>query len=69
MIRLIVSSFAIGLVVLSSCATAQDSGVGVTHTTAGLVNNECLLDSTDCLRNTDCCSTWCVNGECGQILP
>ena len=69
MIRFIVSSLGIGLVVLSSCATSRDSGVGVTYTTAAMVRRGCLLDSTVCARNTDCCNKSCVNGQCGQFMP
>ena len=64
MIRMAVAALGCGVLLFSACATTHGTSVGVTRTTSGEPNNECLSDDSVCTQNSDCCGLWCVNGEC-----
>jgi hypothetical protein len=60
--RTIKAMLTVVVVLVAACghvATAQY------HTTGA----DCLSNGVDCRFTSDCCSQWCVNGECEQRQP
>jgi hypothetical protein len=60
--RKIKAMVAVAFVLASACgetATAQY------HTTGA----QCLSNHTECRFHSECCSHWCVNGDCEQRQP
>ncbi len=60
--RTIKAILAIGFVLVTACgeaATAQYRTTGAT----------CLSDEVTCHVSSDCCSHWCVNGDCEEREP
>jgi hypothetical protein len=50
-------------VALVACAGSDQVSPGVANPQAP---NTCLDRSAACAKSSDCCSLWCVNGECRQ---
>jgi hypothetical protein len=68
--RLVLALVAYGTVV-AACASTGAATVSVTHTTSAepATTNSCYANDLGCTQNEDCCSFWCVNGECEQREP
>ena len=54
--------------VLGACASSNENSEGVANPQAPNVT-QCLDLVAQCARNDDCCSRWCVNGECTRQEP
>jgi hypothetical protein len=50
-------------VALVACAGSDQVSPGVANPQAP---NTCLDRAAACAKSSDCCSLWCVNGECRQ---
>jgi hypothetical protein len=53
------------MLVVGACAETA-SGQPSTTTTTGA---QCLDNGTSCVEHNECCSAWCVNGECTRRQP
>lgn len=69
MIRIVVAALGCGVLLLSACATTRSASVGITRTTSGEQNSQCVFEYGSCARSDDCCSLWCLNGECALMSP
>jgi hypothetical protein len=56
----------VGALTLLACGASNQDGTGVTNQQAP---GTCLSRDTPCDKDADCCSLWCVNGECHQKQP
>ena len=80
MLRSILLSFALAVVFLPACASSRSSSpppaTDATATiTSGFVGGEpspspkfekpmCVVTDSLCTSDDECCSTWCVSGQC-----
>lgn len=55
-----------GSVGLLACAGSSSSGKGAENARP---SSQCLDLHSACSADNDCCSLWCVNGECRQKQP
>ena len=75
MIRTVLLSLGIACAILPACASTRSQASGTTTTTSGTVNGPsatpdrpsdgmCGVTYTLCTTDDDCCSVWCVAGQC-----
>jgi Dickkopf N-terminal cysteine-rich region len=60
-----ISVFALLLALVTAACTLVDRRVA----TLGPPGDSCLATEADCTRSHQCCSDWCVNGECETREP
>jgi hypothetical protein len=58
--------FIVAVVGAVACAGSNSPTQGATNPQP---NDRCLALHTACNVDGDCCSLWCVNGECRQKQP